>query len=107
MQPGKLHCLFAVYPLTLARAIPGVHSRLPPAAIRSALYDEHAAVGVVADADGGVAKQTAPKLRGIAVADDDQIVTAFSGELHDGLRRMPARRFATDVQFVSLGGFLH
>ena len=51
-------------------------------------------MGVVADAIGGVAQQTAPKLGVIAVADDDEVAAAFIGEFHNGLVRMTASALA-------------
>ena len=60
----------------------------------SLFHNEHAAVGVVADAIGGVAQQTAPKLGVIAVADDDEVAAAFIGEFHDHLGRMTATGLA-------------
>src|ERR1035441_1739078 len=43
----------------------------------SGFDDQHAAMGVVADAVRGVAEQAAPQLGMIAVADDNQVVAAF------------------------------
>ena len=47
--------------------------------------NQHAAMGVVGDAVGGVAQQPAPQLGMVAVADDNEIVSAFVGMLDDGL----------------------
>ena len=64
-------------------------------------------MGVVTDAVGGVAQQPAPQFRVVAVANDNQVVGAFSRNFYDLLGGMTAAGFAGDAQAVLRGHFLH
>ena len=61
---------------------------------------------MIADAVGGVAEQPAPKLRMVAVTDDDEVAAAFVGEAQNGFGRMAVARFTADGNTVLRGGVL-
>jgi hypothetical protein len=62
---------------------------------------------VVGDAVGGVAEQPPPKFRMVAVADDNQVVAAFLGEVHDDFGGVAGAAFAGDFNAVLLRQFRH
>jgi len=68
--------------------------------------NQHAAMGVVADAVGGVAEQPAPHFRIVAVAHYNQVAAGFAGQFDNGLGRMSAAGFARDVQIEFCGQLL-
>ena len=61
---------------------------------------------LVADAIGGVAKQPSPQTGMVAVPDDNQIKTVFTGETDNRLGRMTGTAFTFDFHFVLGGKFL-
>ena len=64
--------------------------------LMSVLYNEHAAMGLVADAVGGIAQQTAPKFRMVAVTNDDKVALSFFCEGNDVFCRVTTPGFAKD-----------
>ena len=60
-----------------------------------------------ADAVGGVAEQPAPQFRMVAVANDNQVVAAFLGEVDDDFGGVAGAAFAGDFNALLFRQFRH